>query len=191
MPPNGPGGSFEPASAFTFLWSIADLLRDDYKQADYGKVILPFTVVRRVDCVLAPTQPAVLAELSLHIAQGVPPDPFLRCKAGTAFYNTSPLDMARLNGDQDNIAPYLYACIQAFSPEVRDIFERFEFAAQIDRLSKAGLLYAWSPNLGHGSIATTLRDYCPVTATRRAGLIRGMGWPTGPSLAASRCATER
>ena len=142
----------------SFLWSVADLLRGDYKQADYGKVILPFTVLRRLDCVLAPTKAAVLAELATRTAQGVPPDAFLRRKAGTAFYNTSPLDMARLIGDQDNIAPNLYAYIQAFSPEVRDIFERFEFAAQIDRLSKAGLLYQVTEKFARADLHPTRVD---------------------------------
>ncbi|WP_346912444.1 N-6 DNA methylase [uncultured Roseibium sp.] len=94
-----------------------------------------------VDCVLAPTKQAVLEELTAKTAQGMNPDPFLRRASGQTFYNTSPLDMARLMGDQDNIAPNLFAYIQGFSPEVRDVFDHFEFAAQIDRLNKAGLLY--------------------------------------------------
>ena len=125
----------------SFLWSVADLLRGDYKQADYGKVILPFTVLRRLDCVLGPTKDAVLEELATRQAQGMNPEPFLLRKAGQTFYNTSRLDMKRLMGDQDNIAANLYTYVQAFSPAVRDIFERFEFSAQVDRLSKAGLLY--------------------------------------------------
>jgi type I restriction enzyme M protein len=125
----------------SFLWSVADLLRGDYKQADYGKVILPFTVLRRIDCVLRPTKDAVLEELALRQAQGMNPESFLLRKAGQTFYNTSKLDMKKLMGDQDNIAANLYSYIQAFSPDVRDIFERFEFSAQVDRLSKAGLLY--------------------------------------------------
>jgi len=124
-----------------FIWSVADLLRGDYKQADYGKVILPFTVLRRIDCVLEPTKDAVLAEYEAKTAAGVNPEPFLLRKAGQTFYNTSRLDMTRLMGDQDNIAANLYAYIQSFSADVRDIFERFEFAAQIDRLAKAKLLY--------------------------------------------------
>lgn len=120
---------------------MADLLRGDYKQADYGKVILPFTVLRRLDCVLEPTKEAVLAEHAAKVAQGMNPEPFLLRKAAQSFYNTSELDMRRLMGDQDNIAQNLFAYIQAFSPDVRDIFERFEFAAQVDRLAKAGLLY--------------------------------------------------
>lgn len=125
----------------SFIWSVADLLRGDYKQADYGKVILPFTVLRRLDCVLEPTKDAVLAEHAARTAQGMNPEPFVLRKAGQTFYNTSKLDMRKLMGDQDNIAQNLFAYIQAFSPDVRDVFERFEFAVQVDRLAKAGLLY--------------------------------------------------
>ena len=128
-------------SLSAFLWSVADLLRGDYKQSDYGKVILPFTVLRRIDCALAPTKAAVLDELALRQSQGLPPDAFLRRKSGQSFYNASPLDLKKLTGDQDNIGQNLRAYIHGFSPEVRDIFDRFEFDIQIDRLSKAGLLY--------------------------------------------------
>jgi type I restriction enzyme M protein len=125
----------------SFIWSVADLLRGDYKQADYGKVILPFTVLRRLDCVLEPTKEAVLEEFAARSGLGMNPEPFLLRKAGQTFYNTSRLDMRKLMGDQDNIAQNLYTYIHAFSPDVRDIFERFEFAVQVDRLAKAGLLY--------------------------------------------------
>ncbi|AGA05562.1 SAM-dependent DNA methyltransferase [Sinorhizobium meliloti] len=124
-----------------FIWSVADLLRGDYKQADYGKVILPFTVLRRIDCVLELTKEAVLAEHVAKTAAGINPEPFVLRKAGQTFYNVSKLDMRLLMGDQDNIAANLYAYIQGFSADVRDIFERFEFAVQIDRLAKAKLLY--------------------------------------------------
>ena len=125
----------------SLIWSVADLLRGDFKQADYGKIILPFTVLRRLDCVLEPTKQAVLDEFAARDGKGINVEPFLLRKAGQTFYNTAKLDMRKLIGDQDNIAQNLYAYIQAFSPEVRDIFERFEFAAQVDRLAKAGLLY--------------------------------------------------
>ena len=125
----------------SFIWSVADLLRGDYKQSEYGKVILPFTVLRRLDCVLEPTKAAVLAENEAKSAAGLNPEPFLLRKAGQSFYNTSTMDMGRLMGDQDHIRENLYAYIQAFSPAVRDIFERFEFQAQVDRLAKCGLLY--------------------------------------------------
>jgi type I restriction enzyme M protein len=125
----------------SFIWSVADLLRGDYKQSEYGKVILPFTVLRRLDCVLEKTKPAVLAELEKRKATKVNPEPVLLKKSGQLFFNTSPLDMKKLMGDQDHTRENLYAYIQAFSPAVRDIFEAFEFHTQIDRLAKAGLLY--------------------------------------------------
>ena len=125
----------------SFIWSVADLLRGDYKQSEYGKVILPFTVLRRLDCVLEATKPAVLTEFDKQSKAGLNPEPFLIRKAQQNFYNTSPLDMKKLMGDQDHIRENLYSYIQAFSPAVRDIFERFEFHIQIDRLARAGLLY--------------------------------------------------
>jgi len=125
----------------SLIWSVADLLRGDFRQSDYGKVILPFTVLRRLDCVLEPTKQAVLDEFAARDGKGINVEPFLLRKAGQTFYNTAKLDLPTLIGDQDNIAQNLYTYIQAFSLEVRDIFERFEFAAQVDRLAKAGLLY--------------------------------------------------
>jgi len=125
----------------SFIWSVADLLRGDYKQSDYGKVILPFTILRRLDCVLETTKPAVLAEFDAKTKAGLNPEPFLVRKAGQSFYNTSSLDLTTLLGDQDHIRQNLYAYIQAFSPAARDIFERFDFYTQIERLGKAGLLY--------------------------------------------------
>lgn len=123
------------------IWSVADLLRGDYKQSDYGKVILPFTVLRRLDCVLAPTKAAVLAEHDARLSLGIHADPFLLRKSGQSFYNTSPLDLKKLLGDQDHIRENLYSYIEGFSDAVRDIFERFDFHAQVDRLAKSGLLY--------------------------------------------------
>jgi type I restriction enzyme M protein len=138
--------SFEPSrmadpNLSSFLWSVADLLRGDYKQSDYGKVILPFTVLRRLDCVLEATKAAVLAEFAKRSAAKINPEPFLLKKSGQHFYNTSPLDLKKLMGDQDHIGENLRAYVQAFSPAVRDIFTHFEFHAQIDRLAKANLLY--------------------------------------------------
>ncbi|RDI98924.1 SAM-dependent DNA methyltransferase [Dyella solisilvae] len=123
------------------IWSVADLLRGDYKQSEYGRVILPFTVLRRLDCVLEATKPAVLAEFAAKTQAGLNPDPFLLRKSGQSFYNTSELDLPKLLGDQDHIRQNLYAYIQGFSPSARDIFERFDFYTQIERLAKADLLY--------------------------------------------------
>lgn len=119
-----------------FIWSVADLLRGDYKQSEYGKVILPFTVLRRLDCVLEPTKAAVLAEKKKKS-----PAPILLKKSGQHFFNTDEHDLKKLMGDQDNLAENLRAYVQGFSESVRDIFERFEFDTQIERLSKAKLLY--------------------------------------------------
>ena len=123
-----------------FIWSVADLLRGDYKQSEYGKVILPFTVLRRLDCVLEPTKESVLSVLKNQKA-GVNPEPFLLRASKQLFYNTSQLDLKKLMGDQDHIAENLRAYMQAFSPAVRDIFVSFEFHTQIDKLAKAKLLY--------------------------------------------------
>lgn len=125
----------------SFIWAVADLLRGDYKQSEYGRVILPFTVLRRLDCVLEPTKEAVLAEKEKREAAGLNPEPFLLKKSKQLFYNTSSLDLKKLMGDQDNIAENMFKYIEAFSPAVRDIFECFDFHTQINRLDKANLLY--------------------------------------------------
>ena len=87
------------ASNFTeiasFTWSVADLLRGDYKQSDYGKVILPFTLLRRMDCVLDATKAAVLKEVAARKDQGIDLKTFLTKKAAQSFYNTSPFDFAK------------------------------------------------------------------------------------------------
>jgi type I restriction enzyme M protein len=125
----------------SFIWSVADLLRGDYKQSEYGRVILPFTVLRRLDCVLEPTKAAVLAERARREKERVNPEPFLLRKSKVHFFNTSPLDMKKLMGDQMNIDQNLRSYIEAFWGPVRDIFESFDFYTQIDRLNKANLLY--------------------------------------------------
>ncbi len=128
-------------SLSAFIWSVADLLRGDYKQSEYGRVILPFTILRRLDCVLAATKAAVLADHAAKEQAGLNPEPFLLRKTGVGFFNTSPLDLPKLLGDQDHIRPNLYAYLQGFSAAARDIFERFDFHTQIERLAKADLLY--------------------------------------------------
>src|SRR3954469_18133089 len=90
-----------------FIWSVADLLRGDYKPADYGKVILPFTVLRRLDCVLAPTKDDVLAEFEKRKKAGLNPEPFLKRKAKQSFFNTSPMDLKKLLGDAAHVGPNL------------------------------------------------------------------------------------
>jgi type I restriction enzyme M protein len=126
---------------FSLIWSVADLLRGDFKQSEYGRVILPFTVLRRLDCVLAPTKEAALKEHADKVRQLIAFEPFVKRKTGLDFYNVSSLDMGKLMGDQDNVRANLDSYIQGFAPDVRSIFEHFDFAATVERLHKAKLLY--------------------------------------------------
>lgn len=128
-------------SLSSFIWSIADLLRGAYKRADFGKVILPFTVLRRLDLVLADTRDAVLAEKAKWEGKNMDPDAFMRRASRFGFYNASKLDLQAILGDPSNIASNLHSYIDAFSPEVRDIFEKFEFHAQIDKLEEKDLIF--------------------------------------------------
>jgi type I restriction enzyme M protein len=125
----------------SFIWSVADLLRGDYKQSDYGKVILPFTLLRRIDCVLEETKPAVLAEYEARKSSNIPLDIFLTKKSKQSFYNTSPLDFQKLLADANNIKANLNNYIDSFSKNIRDIFERYKFNEQIEHLENANLLY--------------------------------------------------
>ena len=124
-----------------FIWSVADLLRGDYKQSEYGKVVLPFTVLRRLDCVLAPTRQAVLERKSALEGKIQNMDGMLKRAAGRSFYNTSRLDFRESVRDQDNVARNLKAYVAGFSPNAQEIFESYDFAAQLVRLDNAELIY--------------------------------------------------
>ncbi|MEV5823366.1 class I SAM-dependent DNA methyltransferase [Micromonospora haikouensis] len=125
-----------------FIWSVADLLRGDYKQSEYGRVVLPLTVLRRLDCVLEDTKEAVLAKHAQLTQLGVKNmDPVLRKAAGLSFYNTSEMSFRRLLGDPENVALNLRAYIGGFSPGAVDVLEKYGFDTQISRLAEAGLLY--------------------------------------------------
>src|SRR5438067_2143562 len=122
----------------SFIWSVADLLRGDYKQSEYGKVILPLTVIRRLDCVLEPTKATVL---TVYKRLG-DRDPLLRDAAGgNQFYNTSELTLRRILDDSATVADNLAEYIAKFSPNARDVIEKFDFHTQIGRLDRANLLY--------------------------------------------------
>ena len=123
------------------IWSVAELLRGAYKVSEYGKVILPLTVLRRFDCVLADTKSDVLARNRVLAGQMTNVGSILKRTAGHSFYNTSEYDFAKLLDDPDNIARNLRAYIAAFSPNVIELLEEFRFIDQIPRLEKAGLLY--------------------------------------------------
>jgi type I restriction enzyme M protein len=124
-----------------FIWSVADLLRGDYKQSEYGKVILPLTVLRRLDCVLDATKSAVLARAARLQGQIENVEPVLRSVAGQSFYNTSPLDFGKLLQDPGQLAGNLRAYIAGFSAGAREVLEKFDFDVQITRLERADLLY--------------------------------------------------
>ncbi|GLZ00254.1 class I SAM-dependent DNA methyltransferase [Actinoplanes sp. NBRC 103695] len=125
-----------------FIWSIADLLRGDYKQSEYGRVILPLTVLRRLDWVLEPTKQDVLDKFSQLRATGLKNmDPVLRKTSGLSFYNISKLNFRTLTADQDNVATNLRSYIGGFAPGAVDVLEKYNFDAQITRLDEAGLLY--------------------------------------------------
>ena len=124
-----------------FIWSVADLLRGDYKQSEYGKVILPLTVIRRLDCVLERTKDAVLAKHKQLEGKIENLEPVLQAAAGEQFYNTSALTFTRLLDDPSNIADALNFYIGGFSAAAKDVIDKFDFGVQVDRLAKANLLY--------------------------------------------------
>lgn len=124
-----------------FIWSVADLLRGDYKQSEYGRVILPLVVVRRLDCVLEPTKPVVVKRYSELAGRIENLEPVLQAASGEQFFNTSPLDFRRLLDDPANIADNLRSYIGGFSEGARDVIEKFDFNVQISRLDRANLLF--------------------------------------------------
>ncbi|MEU6036049.1 class I SAM-dependent DNA methyltransferase [Actinomadura sp. NPDC047616] len=122
-------------------WSVADLLRGDYRRHDYGKVILPFTVLRRLECVLEPTRQKVRDRYEQLKDQDIDLDTFLRKASGRRFYNTSKYTLKQIADDPPQAAKHLQAYVGAFSPNAREVLEKYEFAQQIGKLHDAGLLY--------------------------------------------------
>ena len=125
-----------------FIWSICNLLRGPYKRNEYRKVILPLTVLRRFDCLLAPTKARVLNE---HPKIKAKPETVVRSLlekiTERPFYNLSKLDLPRLLDDPNQLAPNLNAYINGFSPNVRAIMERFAFDVQVAKMAEKNLLY--------------------------------------------------
>jgi type I restriction enzyme M protein len=124
-----------------FIWSVADLLRGDYKQSEYGRVILPLTVIRRLDCVLGPTKAKVLSTFDGLKGRIENVEPVLQAAAGQQFYNVSPLTFTKLLDDPSNIQDSLNSYIGGFSEAAKDVIDKFDFGVQIERLAKANLLY--------------------------------------------------
>lgn len=123
------------------IWSTADLLRGDYKQSDYGKIILPFTLLRRLECVLEPTRDAVLEEYEARKSLNVPLEQFLVRKSNNSFYNTSKYTLSKLKADSNNIRENIESYITSFSANAREVFEKYEFDKQLDKLNENNLLY--------------------------------------------------
>jgi type I restriction enzyme M protein len=124
-----------------FIWSVADLLRGDYRQSEYGKVVLPLTVLRRLDCVLAPTKAEVLDRAKRLAGKVDNIEPVLCSVTGHSFYSTSPLDLRRVLDDPTQVTGNLQGYIAGFSPTARDILDKFGLDGQIVRLARANLLY--------------------------------------------------
>lgn len=127
---------------FGFLWGVADLIRDTFKRGKYQDVILPLTVLRRLDCVLADTKAKVLERQGQLKGKGLEDlDAQLRRASGFAFYNTSRYDFEKLLADAPHLAANLRNYIAGFSPNMREVLEKFDFDNTISKLDEAGLLF--------------------------------------------------
>ena len=126
----------------SFIWGVADLIRDTFKRGKYQDVILPLTVLRRLDCVLAPTREDVLQRQAELKGRGLEDLHRQLCRAsGFEFYNKSQYDFERLLADAPNVAPNLRNYIAGFSENMREVLERFDFDNTISRLDESGLLF--------------------------------------------------
>lgn len=134
-------GNFSQTAAF--LWSVADLLRGDFKQSQYGRVILPFTLLRRLECVLEKTKDAVITEAQKVKAMKLPEDAqekmILRATRGLTFFNASAMNLSKMG--QNNIKANLENYVQSFSTDAREIFEHLKFSEFVGQLEEANLLY--------------------------------------------------
>jgi len=134
-----------------YIWSLADLLRGDFKQSQYGRVILPFTILRRLECVLEESKPKVLKQVeklkAMAKLEEEARDKFLLKAAGQSFYNTSPMDLSKL-GSAD-IKSNLTTYVDSFSADAREIFEHFKFGEFVGDLDEANLLFKVVQKSGH------------------------------------------
>ena len=126
----------------SFVWGVADLIRDTFRRGHYQDVILPLLVLRRLDCVLADTKEKVLARQAALRGRGLQDlTPQLRLASGYAFYNTSRYDFEKLLADAPHLAANLRNYIAGFSQNMREVIERFDFDNTISKLDEAGLLF--------------------------------------------------
>lgn len=134
--------SDSPKNLASYIWSLADLLRGDFRQSQYGRIILPFTLLRRLECVLQPSKTNVLSEAETIYKTGLPEEAqekILLHASGLSFFNRSKMDLAKLG--ESGIAANLNSYIQSFSQDAREIFEYFNFSEFIGQLADANLLY--------------------------------------------------
>jgi len=146
--------NFAPVATFqeraNFIWSIADLLRGDFKQSEYGRVILPLTILRRLDCLLEPKKPEILqAYQTIKNEKTEVVDKILNAKSGFKFFHNHSnfINLNDLLGEPDKIAENLTYYLNSFSESVKEIFDNFRFAEQIQRLDKANLVSKSPKNL--------------------------------------------
>lgn len=123
------------------IWKNAELLRGAYKENEYRKVILPFTILRRLDCVLQPTREAVRVKYETIQNKGYDLDKMLTPVSGYPFFNTSKFTLPNIAETPDDVRDNLEAMINGFSQNVRDIFEKFEFSATLDKLAEKNRLF--------------------------------------------------
>ena len=123
------------------IWNIAELLRGGWKQHEYQDVILPLTLLKRLDSVLSDTKPKVLSTFNQYDGQIIDMSMILKDITGAGFYNTSPYDFFKLLDDQRNMAANLRSFINGFSVNVQQIFEKFEFEKQLSRMEGGNMLY--------------------------------------------------
>lgn len=132
-------GSFSEVT--NFIWSVADLIRDVYKRGKYADVILPFTVLRRIDCVLAPTKENVLKNYDEYRAKLEDLSSVLKSSSGHSFYNTSRFDFEKLLADPNNIKQNMFDYLNGFSANMGEVIDRFKLRQEIDFLAQKNLLY--------------------------------------------------
>ena len=180
----------------SFIWGVADLIRDTFKRGKYQDVILPLTVLRRLDCVLAPTKGKVLAVQAQYRGRIENLEPQLRRASGFAFYNTSRYDFDKLLADAPHIAQNLRNYIAGFSPNMREVLEKFDFDNTIAKLDEAGLLFQVVQRFGAASIAESgLRKRAHSRSTTSDRTARAAVTPprisSRPAVAAPRHAASR
>ena len=160
------------AQLANFIWSICNLLRGPYKRNEYRKVILPLTVLRRFDSLLAPTKAQVLAEHStIKTKSETVVRSVLERITGRPFYNLSKLDLPKLLDDPNQLAPNFNAYINGFSKNVREIMERFAFDQQIARMAEKNLLYEVIKAFCDPKIDLTFPDLTPAQANIQMGYV--------------------